>query len=116
MPKMRQYDGYDDWRTDQSAKNQQLIGALQQLIEEVAPHLATTVKWGQGCFADGDVHRIYLHAADDHVQLGFYEGSSLADPAGLLEGSGKYVRHVKVRETTDVDPESFASLIRQVTG
>lgn len=74
------------------------------------------MKWGQGCFADGDTPKIYLHAEHDHVQLGFYAGSTLDDPEGLLVGSGKYVRHVKVRDTADVDRAACLALIRQVVG
>ena len=113
MPKMKAYDSYADWKRDQSAKNKRLIGALQRLIEATAPHLAETVKWGQGCFADGDSPRMYIHTEADHVQLGFYQGAALDDPAGLLAGSGKYVRHVKVRSAADIQPEAFTALIKQ---
>jgi len=36
-----------------------------------------------------------------HVNLGFYHGASLNDPAGLLEGTGKKLRHVKVRNMSE---------------
>lgn len=113
MP-MKTYESWAAWKKDQSAKNKRIIGALERLVGATAPHLAKTVKWGQGCFADDGRHKVYIHAADDHVQLGFYAGSTLDDPEGVLEGSGKYVRHVKVRSAKDVDPEVLAGLIRQV--
>jgi len=116
MPKMKAYESYAAWKKDQSARNKRLIGSLQKLVEATAPHLVTTVKWGQGCFADGDVPKLYIHTEEDHVQLGFYRGSSLEDPAGLWVGSGKYVRHGKVRGACVIQPEAFASLIRQVAG
>ena len=115
MPKMKQYAGYAEWKRDQSAKSKRLIGALERVISDTAPQLTKTVKWGQGCFADEASHRLYIHVAEDHVQLGFYEGAALDDPSRLLEGSGKYVRHVKVRTAGDIQPEAFARLIRQVT-
>jgi hypothetical protein len=113
MPKMKQYASYAEWKRDQSARNKRLIGVLERLISETAPQLTRTVKWGQGCFADEESHRVYIHAEDDQVQLGFYLGATFDDPAGLLAGSGKYVRHVNVRSASDLDPESFAALIRQ---
>ena len=116
MPKMKQYDSFAAWKRDQSAKHKRLIGALERVVLAAAPHLTRTVKWGQGCFADDGRHKVYIHAADDHVQLGFYAGSTLDDPEGVLEGSGKYVRHVKVRSGKDVDPDVLAGLIRQVVG
>jgi hypothetical protein len=115
MP-MQAYESYADWKRDQSAKNKRLIGALERVIGAAAPELTKTVKWGQGCFTDAESHRLYIHAADDHVQLGFYEGATLKDPDGLLAGKGKHVRHVRVRTARDVEPEAFTALIRQVTG
>lgn len=113
--KMKAYDSYSDWKKDQSAKNQVLIGALERLIKKTAPHLSTIVKWGQGCWADGAAPKIYIHAEDDHIQFGFYGGSSLKDPNRLLVGSGKYVRHVKVRSAKGIDTEAFTDLILQAT-
>ncbi|MFZ1361819.1 MAG: DUF1801 domain-containing protein [Candidatus Nanopelagicales bacterium] len=110
---MKSYDSFSDWRADQSDENQELIDALGSIIETTAPHLTTTVKWGQGCWADGKDHRVYIHCADDHVQLGFYNGSSLDDPLGLLSGNGKYIRFVRVHSTNEVQPEAFAALITQ---
>jgi hypothetical protein len=113
MPKMKSYASYADWRKDQTASNQRIIDALQRLIESVAPQLGTMVKWGQGCFADGDAPKIYLHTEKDYVQLGFYMGARFEDPDRLLEGSGKYVRHVKVRSVAEIRPEAFTALIEQ---
>lgn len=38
----------------------------------------------------------YVNAFRAHVNIGFFFGSVLADPAGLLEGTGRFMRHVKV--------------------
>jgi hypothetical protein len=47
------------------------------------------------------------------VQFGFFRGSSLKDPKGLLEGEAMYVRHVKVRDPSEIDERAFAALLRQ---
>jgi hypothetical protein len=39
----------------------------------------------------------YVNTFTAHVNVGFYFGASLRDPSGLLEGSGRFMRHVKVR-------------------
>ena len=116
MPPMKAYASFTEWKKDQSAKNQRLIGALQRVVKLSAPHLATTVKWGQGCFADGDVPKVFIHPEDDHVQFGFYRGSSLKDPKQLLTGKGKYVRHVKIRSLKDIEERALAALILQAVG
>ena len=113
MPKMKAYASFADWKKDQSPKNKRLIGALSRVIDQVAPHLVKTVKWGQGCWADGGDPKVYIHTEDDHVQLGFYRGARMDDPLRLLEGKGQYVRHVKVRTTRDIDQDAFSDLIAQ---
>lgn len=39
----------------------------------------------------------YVNALRAHVNVGFFLGTSLSDPAGLLQGTGRFMRHVKVR-------------------
>ena len=112
--KMKSYASFAEWKGDQSAKNQRLIGALSRLVKETAPELTPTVKWGQGCWTMGTAPRVYIHAEPDHVQFGFYAGSKLEDPGGLLVGSGKYVRHVKVFATQNLPREALAALLEQV--
>ncbi|HEY3812439.1 MAG TPA: DUF1801 domain-containing protein [Caulobacteraceae bacterium] len=53
----------------------------------------------------------YVHAFKAHVNVGFFQGASLGDPAGLLEGSGKRMRHVKVRWGEKVDAVALSALI-----
>lgn len=42
---------------------------------------------------------------------GFFRGAELADPKGLLEGTGKFMRHVKLRPGRDVDAVALTKLI-----
>jgi hypothetical protein len=53
----------------------------------------------------------YVNAFKDHVNVGFFFGALLRDPAGLLEGTGKRGRHVKLRPGREVDPTALAQLI-----
>jgi hypothetical protein len=53
----------------------------------------------------------YVNAFNAHVNIGFLEGASLDDPAGLLEGSGKRMRHVKLRWGEQADEAALADLI-----
>lgn len=53
----------------------------------------------------------YVNAFRAHVNVGFFQGASLADPAGLLEGTGKYMRHVKIRPGEAVDELRLEELI-----
>lgn len=114
--KMKAYNSFAAWKKDQSPKNQKLITLLEKLIKKVAPSCTAIVKWGQGCWVQGDTPKIYIHTELDHIQFGFYAGSLLNDPQQLLVGTGKYVRYMKVRTVQDIDVEVFSYLIKQVTG
>lgn len=59
----------------------------------------------------GDAAFGYVNAFKAHASVGFFLGASLADPNGLLEGTGKRMRHVKLRPGEDVDEAALADLI-----
>src|SRR5207302_1922848 len=59
----------------------------------------------------GDAAFAYVNAFSVHASVGFFHGSALPDPAGLLEGSGKRMRHVKLRPGVEVDEDALADLI-----
>ena len=58
-------------------------------------------------------HYAYIAAYRSHVNLGFYRGASLDDPRGLLEGTGKKLRHIKFVGTTAVKGPAVRALLRQ---
>ncbi|HET8749061.1 MAG TPA: DUF1801 domain-containing protein [Ramlibacter sp.] len=58
----------------------------------------------------GDAAFAYVGAFRAHVNVGFFRGAELSDPAGLLEGTGKSMRHVKLRPERPVDHEALAAL------
>lgn len=59
----------------------------------------------------GDAAFAYTNAFTAHVNVGFFQGASLADPRGLLEGDGRYMRHVKLRPAVPVDAAALEALI-----
>lgn len=60
----------------------------------------------------GDVAFAYVNVFTSHVNVGFFQGASLRDPARLLEGSGRFMRHVKLRPGTRVDAAELNRLIQ----
>lgn len=55
----------------------------------------------------------FYMVAKDHVIFGFMRGAVLRDPAKLLEGTGKYLRHVKLRSAADVRRPQVRVLLKQ---
>lgn len=53
----------------------------------------------------------YVNAFKGHVNVGFFQGAALDDPAGLLEGTGKRMRHVKLKPGRELDLVALGDLI-----
>jgi hypothetical protein len=53
----------------------------------------------------------YVNVFKAHVNVGFFHGADLEDPAGLLTGTGKYMRHVRVESQNAPDAAALEALI-----
>ena len=60
----------------------------------------------------GDAAFAYVNTFTAHANVGFFVGPELPDPAGLLQGTGAFMRHVKLRPGRPVDP-ALGALIEQ---
>jgi len=60
----------------------------------------------------GDAAFGYVNAFTSHVNVGFFLGAEIDDPSGLLVGTGKFMRHVKLRPETDIDTTALTKLIK----
>ncbi|MGH9776306.1 MAG: DUF1801 domain-containing protein [Candidatus Acidiferrales bacterium] len=96
-----------------SAELQCVANELRRLVKKTVPGSRETVNpWGIPTF---DFHGpiCLLMVGKNHVTFGFTRGTSLSDPAGLLEGTGKNLRHVKLREARQVRDANLRRLIRE---
>ena len=59
----------------------------------------------------GDAPFGYVNAFTEHANVGFFHGASLPDPAGLLQGSGKFMRHVKIKPAEATNAAALHKLI-----
>jgi hypothetical protein len=59
----------------------------------------------------GDAPFAYVNVFTSHVNVGFFHGAALPDPGRLLEGTGKFMRHVKLRPGTAIRAASLSTLI-----
>lgn len=60
----------------------------------------------------GDAAFGYVNAFRTHVNVGFFRGAEIADPDRLLEGTGKFMRHVKLRPDKELDSAALTRLIK----
>lgn len=61
----------------------------------------------------GDAPFGYVNAFRAHANIGFFHGATLADPARLLEGAGKRMRHVKLRPGQALDTDALGDLVAE---
>jgi hypothetical protein len=59
----------------------------------------------------GDVPFVYVNVFTSHVNVGFFQGATLPDPARMLQGNGKFMRHVKLRPGTAANAAALSKLI-----
>ena len=59
----------------------------------------------------GDTAFGYVNAFSNHASVGFFAGASLSDPARILTGTGKQMRHVKLGRGQTLDEEALRALI-----
>jgi hypothetical protein len=81
-----------------------LIRRLHPAVAEVARPGDRAVSFGYGPAKMREAYA-YLMPQAGWLNLGFYHGANLPDPAGLLDGTGKALRHVKLRQPGDLSPE-----------
>jgi hypothetical protein len=96
-------------------KHQGELGAIAQEWFEVMRRCGDEVReiLHDGCPVAclGDAPFGYVNVFTSHVNVGFFQGASLPDPAHLLQGAGKFMRHVKLRPGTATDAASLSRLI-----
>ena len=113
MARMKVYASFDEYLKDQGPANQVIIRTLRRFVKKTEPRLTEAVKWGNGCWIGSHGPVAYVYSATGYVQFGFFRGSSLRDPKGLLEGKGEYVRHTKVYDASEIDKTALTALLRQ---
>lgn len=90
---------------------------LDRLIRQAVPGVSTVPKYGGLLYtlkpAEKEGQFCGTFAYKDHVQLAFSLGTSLDDPDGLLQGSGKYRRHLNFSSADEIDEKAVTGFLRQ---
>lgn len=101
----------DAWLRGQPKGLRDLCEASRTTLGEALPKARETIKWGYPTWVgQGNIVAVAPHG--QHVNLQFYRGASLPDPAGALEGTGKALRHVKLHFVKDLKTPAVKGLLR----
>ena len=89
-----------------------IVQRLRETVVRVCPDVAERIMYGGIVFSAGaDFGGVFV--SKGHVSFEFSRGHAFRDPQNLLEGSGKFRRHLKFHVAADVDSAVVASFVRQ---
>ena len=94
-----------DWRAA-------IVTELRRVVDDAAPEATGTIKWAQPVW-ESDGPFAYVKAFGRSVNIGFWRGVQLDDPAGILEGDGDRMKHVTLREGDAVPADALGGFVRQ---
>lgn len=104
-----------------SLEVREIADALRLLVVDVMPEVVEVVWEKQGIAGYGigpkkmSEQFCYIAPLKNYVNFGFYYGADLDDPSNLLEGTGKNLRHVKIRSKGDVAKPELRKLLQQAS-
>ena len=101
----------DDWFVGLTDPFRLIVRPWFDRMRACGPDVRELIHDGCPTACAGDAAFAYVGAYQAHASIGFFHGASLPDPAGLLEGSGKRMRHVKLRPGQDRDRDAIRALI-----
>ena len=96
---------------DENPELRKVARALRNFVKEIVPGVQETENaWGIPTFEAPNPFCFYM-TGKNHVTFGFHFGTSLQDPELLLEGTGKNIRHVKLRTMADLEQKGLLGLV-----
>ena len=112
---------FDDLMSERSSGTATAVESIARKLREIIlddfPEAVEVVRLGDGAASYGigpkkmTESHVYVMPQAGYVNLGFWHGVGLADPEGLLQGTGKKMRHIKVRSIEDAKSAAVRSLI-----
>jgi hypothetical protein len=102
-----------DWvKAKVSGWQARVVTRLLALARRAAPDATVTIKWGQPVFELNGPFA-FIKPAKAHVTFGFWRGTELKDPGGVLGGAGDRMKHLKIASPDALDEASLALLVRE---
>ena len=101
----------DRWFADRDGELGEIARRWFDALRDLGDDVRELLHDGHPTACATDAAFAYVNAFKAHVNVGFFRGAELSDPTGLLEGTGKYMRHVKLRPGQDIDEEALQTLM-----
>jgi hypothetical protein len=97
-----------------SGNQQEILQTIRQLIHDTVPQVTEEFKWGRPVFSTNKDFA-YLKTAKNYVTLGFFNFEELSDPDNRLEGTGKDMRHIKIKTINDINRAPLTEWFKAAT-
>ena len=94
----------------QNSPQKEICRILREIILKTYPNIKEEMKWGVPYY--GNIY--YFVALKTHVNLGFSIKKLDNDEIKLLEGTGKTMRHIKIKNMKDIEEEKIVKLLKMV--
>ena len=101
----------DAWFTAPDHELRRMVRPWFERLRRCGPDVRELVQDGRPTACVGEAPFAYVDGFTAHAAVGFFYGAELGDPAGLLEGAGKRMRHVKLRWGVAVEEASLGAMI-----
>ncbi|MBD0378580.1 DUF1801 domain-containing protein [Paenibacillus sedimenti] len=114
VDKIREIEEVNQFILDLPKDIQNITVTLRKIILNSSPELKEEFKWSMPNYSYNGLV-CYLQTAKKHVNIGFHKGDELQDKDvnKLLQGTGKTLRHIRIKKMEEVQPEAFTSLIQE---
>jgi hypothetical protein len=97
------------------AGKRELAVQIREIILSVNPEIEEAIKWGQLAFLIKKKYFVFIYTYNhvDYINLGFKQAVKLLDLKNIFEGTGKGMRHIKVRTAKDIPAAQLKKWVKE---
>lgn len=104
-----------DYINNAPPAQQEVMNIIRKLIHQSLSGVTEEFKWNQPVFKLKKDFA-YLKTAKAHVTFGFINFEKISDKKGKMEGTGKGMRHIKIKSASEIDPTELREWLLAITG
>ena len=110
-PGLTMKKGVEEYISKQKSPQIKILQKLRKVILKTFPGIKEEMKWGVPVYGEG---KYYLASLRDSVNIGFSIKGMSEDEKNLFQGSGKFMRHIKINSIEDIDEKRIVKLLKMV--
>ena len=105
----------EDFLSSLTEEKRRLAEMVRKIVLDADKKIEETIKWGNLAFIKNrkNIAFVYTYDKAPYINFGFVKATSLKDPNGLFQGTGKGMRHVKIYSKKDIDKNQFTAWLKE---